>query len=325
MGLRAASERSASRVEALAPPALAGVVEGAWIAVVYAAWHVAIGHAQPILDPLAFAVPTWIGLWWIRSRAGPEVEVAGLAVLTLLAAIIGVGLDATALGHLLGGDLGGAMASHPAGLLAGLAVLRGARHREPALEDVIVGRLLSWALPGLALPWIIGGSAAEPWRSTFVQAAFPATLLLVTAGLLAMGLARLDELARVAGRDWGLRRSWLLLATGVLAVMALVAMPAALLVGAPLGSVVDGLLGPLATLFGLLLLPLLVLGGAAVALLAVIPLHAVQPSAAPAGGRAVPPGLSSPAADAAVAVGAGFLAVIGFLLLVYLVARWDAG
>ncbi|MGH2467012.1 MAG: hypothetical protein ACRDGL_04705 [Candidatus Limnocylindrales bacterium] len=325
MGPSAGREGLAIRGQALVPSALAGLVEGAWIATVYAAWQVALWHGQPILDPLAFAVPAWIGLWWIRSGAGSGTDVVGLAVLTLVAAIVGVGLDTTALGLLLGGDPGGAVASHPAGLLAGLAVLRGARHREPALEDVVVGRLLSWAVPGLALPWIVGGSAAEPWRSMFVQAAFPATLLLVTAGLLAIGLARLDELARVAGPDWHLRRSWLLLATGVLAVMGLVAVPAAFLLGAPLGSVVDGLLGPLATLLGLLLLPLLALGAAIVALLQFVPLHAVQPSAAPVGGRAAPPVVTSPAADAAVAVGAGFLVVIGFLVLIYLVARWDAG
>ncbi|HEX5466826.1 MAG TPA: DUF4129 domain-containing protein [Candidatus Limnocylindrales bacterium] len=322
---RARRETWSTRARNLVLPALVGLVEGAWIAVIYAAWQVGLAQGRPILGPLTLALPAWLGLWWIRSGTGSGVEVSGLGLLTIAAALAGAAADPAALGALLDGDPGRAVAQHAAGLLAGVAVLRGARHREPSLEDVTVGQLLRWVLPLLALPWIVGSLAAPGVRATFVGAAFPATLLLVTAGLLAMGLARLDEIGRTAGVDLSLRRSWLLLAAAVLVAMAVVAVPAALLLGAPLGLVLDGLFGPLATLLAIALLPLLALAAGIVALLQLVPLHAVLPSAAPAASSGpVRPISSSPNADAAVAVGGVFLLIVGFIALIVLVARWDA-
>ena len=309
----------------LIPLALAGIVEGAWLSVIYASWQVGLAHGPMLLGPLALAVPAWIGLWWIRSGTSPQTEVVGLALLTVAAAAVGVAVEPAALGAFLGGDPAGAVASHAAGVLAGLAVLRGARHRHGGEEDAVVGGLLRWGLPLLALPWVVGGVSPGPWRTAFAAAAFPSTILFVTAGLLDIGLARLEGLESEAGRDWDRRRSWLVLAGGVLALMALVAIPTALIIGAPLGSVIDGLLGPVAALLGLLLLPVFALGVAILAGLELVPLHPLLTSAAPGASASRLPSPGADAADPAVALGAAILVVIGFVLLIVLVARWDLG
>jgi Domain of unknown function (DUF4129) len=310
------------RLGSLVAPALAGTVEGAWVAVFYAAWQIGLGHRAPVLGPLTLAVAAWAGLWWIRSGLERDIEVVGLAGLVVAGAALGVLSDPTALGAFLSGDPGVALARHSAGLLAGVAVLRGARHRDPALDDVVVGNLLTWGLPSLALPWILGTLLEAPWRVEFISLAFPATLLLVTAGLLAVGLARLDALAAEVGIDGGRRSRWIGVAVGVLGLMALIAVPAALVLGAPLGSVVDGLFGPLASLAGLALLPFFVLAVPLLTALELVPLHQLQPG--PSSSRTSPVGPlgSASAGDPIIVIAVIVLAAAALLIAAALVAGW---
>ena len=74
-------------------------------------------------------------------------------------------------------------------------------------------------------------------------------MLFAGAGLLALGLARLEALAIASGVDWRRNRAWLLLLGGVVLLVLAVAIPAALLVGEPLEQILGGLAGPFAALF----------------------------------------------------------------------------
>src|SRR5262249_1236546 len=96
-----------------------------------------------------------------------------------------------------------------------------------------------------AIPWLFATAQSPEVRSAFVDTAFPATLLFATAGLFALGVSRLDALGASSGLDWRRNRSWLLLLVGVLAVMTILAGPAAFLLGTPIVSVLAGILGPL--------------------------------------------------------------------------------
>lgn len=310
----------------LAPTVLAGLAEGAWCAVLYAAWQVGLAHEPAVLGPLALAVPAWVGIWWVRSGASPDREAVGLVALTAGAVLLGIAVHPAGLSGLLGGNPTAALGAAPAGSLAGLALLRGARHRNPELDDVVTGGLLGRGLPLLALPWLVGSTAGEPWRSAFIIAAFPATLLFVTAALLAVGFARLAALARDAGLDWRQERTWFVVALGVIGVMAVVAVPAALLLGAPLGTIAGGLLGPLADLLLVVMVPLLLLAAPLLALVAALQGHG-PPSVPSAGSAHAPLDLSrlsvsgSPIASAVLVVLVAALAIWAAWAL----ARWFGG
>ncbi len=220
-------------------PVLDALVEGAWISVIEAA--VAVAGGRPLLGPLPFAVAVGLSLYWTRRDHDPSTAMTGLLAL-YVGAYVAAG--AIAAGPNLTSDLPRLLIDQPAALLSILAVFRGTRHANRADDDLVVGSLLRWGLPLLALPWLYGTALAEPDRSAFVASAFPATLLFASAGLLGLGLARLDALAQLSGVDWRHNRAWVVVLAGVLAVMTLIAVPAALLLGTPIAQFLAGLVGP---------------------------------------------------------------------------------
>ena len=70
-------------------------------------------------------------------------------------------------------------------------------------EDVVVeDRLIGWAVPGLAVPWLIGYSAASGrLQEDFVAAAFIGTIFFVGSAITALGVARLEALRLSTGTD----------------------------------------------------------------------------------------------------------------------------
>ena len=74
--------------------------------------------------------------------------------------------------------------------------------------------------------------------------AFAATLTFVTAGLLSMGLARLAGL-RETGTGPAGRHTWVGVLVAVIAGLLVIALPLALVIGAPVDTAVRGVLGPL--------------------------------------------------------------------------------
>jgi len=230
-----------ARLLALLPSAAVCLAEGAWIAVIAALGSVAAPAGSPTLGvwllvalvALGLAVVRWPGLR-ATGRADRVAGVIAIALGVLTGLLAGAGVlpssSAAAAGY---------------GALAALAVWRGSRHGDPATDDVVTSDLLRFGLPGLAIPWLLGAAGAAG-RDAFVTAALPATLLFVAASLVAVGLTRLEALSAESGLDWASNRAWLFLLGGIVGGLALVSVPATLLLGAPLGGMVRGLLAPLA-------------------------------------------------------------------------------
>jgi hypothetical protein len=228
------------RLDAALVPVLAALVEGAMIAVFDAA--VAAMEGTRPLGPLPFALAAGAALLLVRHAPDRTTNYAGLAAFYVLA-VVGAGFLG---GGVPGSD--GALGSfaQSSAIFGAVAVFRGSRHVDAPDDDLVVGSLLQWGFPLLALPWLYGATLAGPARSAFVTAAFPATLLFGTAGLFALGLARLDALTASSGLDWRRNRPWLVLLVGVLLAMTVIAVPAAFLLGTPITTLAGGLLGPLA-------------------------------------------------------------------------------
>ena len=220
------------------------LAEAAWIAVVGAALDIGLAGGTTAWGPLPFAIAAAAGLIWIRRPNDPTVTGIGLFALMAGGGVIAAALQSGWPGT--GAPTIELLLRQSALLLIPVAVLRGSRHRQRDEDDLVVATLLTWGIPLLVLPWILGTSVAEPLRSDFIAAAFPATVLFVSAGLLGLGLARLEALSATAPIHWRQNRSWLILLGGVVVAVTVVAIPAAFLIGTPLTQVVAGLLGPLA-------------------------------------------------------------------------------
>jgi hypothetical protein len=227
------------RIDTWLVPVLDALLEGAWLAVVdglLAAWA-----GTRALGPLPFAAFALASLVLARSSPDRQTTAIGLAVLYVVAVIFGgfLGAGGTGSGLILG-------LSQSAAVLSAVAVFRGSRHVDQKEDDLVVGTILEWGIPLLAVPWLVGLALTPAARAAFVAVAFPSTLVFVTAGLFALGLSRLDALSASSGLDWRRNRPWLVMLVAVLAVMTLIAVPASFLLGAPITSVLGGLLGPLA-------------------------------------------------------------------------------
>ena len=224
-------------------PALDALIEGAWIAVADAAFAAVAGSAA--LGPIPFAIVAAASLVWSRHAGDRTTAMAGLAVL-YISAFVGAGLLGGTFAHAIGVDGRPIVLAQAAAALGALAVFRGSRHSDTLEDDLVVGSLLQWGFPLLAVPWLFASTLAGPQREAFAAAAFPATLVFAAAGLLALGLARLDSLSALSGVDWRTNRAWLVLLGGVLAVMVVIAVPTAFVLGTPITLLAAGLLGPLA-------------------------------------------------------------------------------
>ena len=95
------------------------------------------------------------------------------------------------------------------------------------IDDRALTRLVLLGVPLLAIPWILGQLGSGELRPVFVEHAFVASLTFVSAGFMAAGLARLQEIGRETGVDWRTNRSWLGTVLGVLAIVLAVGVPTA--------------------------------------------------------------------------------------------------
>jgi hypothetical protein len=229
-------------------PVLAIIAEGAWLAVVYVAIETTIDGREPLLGVLelsaaAGATAIAVRRGWLHPDERP---------LSFFAVVVGIGIvgwtwDDRVRALLLQGDVPGAIGLHPGGWLMLVAAMRGVG-RAYEIDDRALTRLVLVGLPGLAIPWILGQLGAGELQPVFVEEAFVATLTFIAAGFMAAGLARLQEIGRETGVDWRTNRSWLGTVLGVLAVVMAIGIPAALLLGLPVDTVVRGLIGPALTL-----------------------------------------------------------------------------
>ena len=234
-----------SSLARLLPPALDAIMEGTAAAIVYLMVQVLMTAGPAPLGLVAFGAAAGAGVAVVRlARPGPR------RTLALLACAVGMGAVGwlaaqEARSAVVAGDIGQALAAHPGGWLAGLAVLFGARHADRSSDDLVVARTLSWGLPGLAIPWLLA-QAVDPLRRTaFVEPAFVATLTFVTSGLLAIAIVRLEALRTDSGPDWRSNGPWLAVLGGAVLLMLAIAIPLAFALGVPITAAIRGLAGPL--------------------------------------------------------------------------------
>ncbi len=283
--------RWSSALDAL-PVILDAVVEGAWLAIAYLVLQVLGAHGPILLGPIQFAALAAAGLLLGRGALPRR----GGGVVALVAVVAAV-----------------------AGWLAGVAVVRGAIHGESYEDDEVVSRLLAWALPALAIPWLLAQVATPAARSAFVEPAFVATLTFAVTALLSLAIARLDALGAGSGVDWRRNRSWLLVLGLIVAGAVLVGLPLAAALGVPLDDAVKGALGPLwiafAVAVSLLAIPAGLLAAGLVALFRAI----LHPSQAPS--QQAPAGAAIQASQLAPGSGLVFtvavlVAILGVLALI---------
>jgi hypothetical protein len=237
-------------------PAAQSLAEGSWLAVLYAALQ-AGGKEIAYLGPLELGALVAAGMAWSRRRrwTSPAVEAVGLPLLALLCGVFGWLLAPDVRVALSEGDLFGALSLHVPGWLAALAFWRGQADGFRADDAVTEHRLARWAVPGLAIPWLLGYAfAGGELQDDFAAAALIGTLFFIGSAFTALSLKRMEALRRSTGRDWRGDRSWLFMIIGMALVLTVGSVPVAALIGIPAHSLLGAIVIPLQTFILLLVL-----------------------------------------------------------------------
>jgi hypothetical protein len=232
-------------------PAFRALAEGSLLAVVYAALQAAGGRIA-YLGPIELGVILLFGTAFARRGrwTSQRSDALGLLGFGAVAGAFGWLLDPHVRAALVDGQLLQALGLHLAGWLTGaVAFWRGAAHRVREDDSLIDDRLMRWAVPGLAVPWLFGYALSSgETESSFVAAAFIGTLFFVAAGLITIGLARLEALRRSTVGYWRRDTSWLLMVVGIALAVTVASIPIAALLGIPAHSLLGVLVGPLQTM-----------------------------------------------------------------------------
>jgi hypothetical protein len=237
-------------------PVAQSLAEGSWLAVLYTGLQ-ASGNEMAYLGPLELGVLVMAGTAWGRrgrwtSRA---VDALGLPLLALLCGVFGWLLAPAVRVALSEGDLIRALSLHVPGWLAALAFWLGMAHRF-RVDDAAIDHLLArWAVPGLAIPWLLGYAFADGQRQDdFAGAALIGTLFFIGSAFTALSLRRLEALRQSTGTEWRGDRSWLFMIVGIALVLTVGAVPLAALLGIPVRSLLVAVVVPLQTFILLLVL-----------------------------------------------------------------------
>ena len=239
------SDRVAAAIVELPPLPLVIVAEAAWISVIAGLLQEFALHQPEIGIPVValFVALGTLAARLLGRRLGDRWPAAALGLI-VVAAVVGV-LASPAARAALAGGIGPAVAAHPGGLLAGLAVLRGFAHASLPLAESTVARLLALGTPGLALASLLGGVIAEPFRTRFLGDALGAAIVFVGTAVLALAFTRLAAMATDEGLDWRRNPAWLALTLVLLATAIIAAVPLAAVAGTALSILVGVALGPL--------------------------------------------------------------------------------
>jgi hypothetical protein len=286
---------SAERVIAL----LAGAsLEGAWLTLLYLAFQWLTANHVVHLGIGSFAASAVVGaLLARRIRHWPrQAYTLSVIAAAILAGVVGAWLAVAP--HVAPGEVAIALVRHPGGWLLGLGILRGTAHGDWADETSVAELVLDRGMVGLVAFWVLATMSGMVHAAAFESAGFAATLTFVSAGLLALGLARLTDLD-VQAMDPG-RTRWLLLLLGVSVLVLVVGIPLAAVLGLPLGAALAGIVGPLGPLVVALIAILAVPAGLLLGWLAALfprwngqpePIPSIgQPFASAAGQQVLPPG-----------------------------------
>lgn len=229
----------------LAPVAFVVLAEAAWISVLGGLIQEFSQH-DPVLGIPGLAGFVVGGIVAARLL-GPRLDARWPIVALGLVALGGLAgcLLATESRAALANGLGPALAAHPGGIVAGLAILRGFAHARLPLAEGTVTRLLSIGVPGLAVAALLGGAIGDPFRARFLADALGGSIVFVAATVLALAFARLSAIGLDGGFDWRGNPVWLGLTVLLLILAILAALPLAAVAGTALSVLVSVALGPL--------------------------------------------------------------------------------
>jgi hypothetical protein len=199
--------------------------------------------ALGIPELAAFVVAGMAGARLLGPRLGNGWPIIALGL--IVAAAVTGGLLAPAARAALGEGLGPALAAHPGGWVAGLAVLRGFAHAQLPVAEATVSNLLALGVPGLVIAAIAGGLIVEPFRGRFLADAFTASIVFIVAATVALAVTRLMAIGNEAGFDWRRNPAWLGLVVVLLSVAIVSALPVSTIVGLGIQTFVAVAVGPL--------------------------------------------------------------------------------
>lgn len=230
----------------LIPLALAVVAEAAWLTVV-----------AGLIQEFSLRLPT-IGIVTMGAFVLAGVVAARVFATRLGGAwpnaALGLSLAGGAVGWLLAPEARAALASdgpvaaiaaHPGGWIAALAVLRGFAHARVPLSEATLAHLLAFGIPGVALAAIAGGMIAEPWRGRFLDDALISAIAFAICASLCLALVRLSEIGVDSGFDWRRNPSWVALLVVLVATTAVIAVPLAIAVAPFVALAVGASIGPI--------------------------------------------------------------------------------
>jgi hypothetical protein len=239
------TRRSMAIAVELAPVSLAVVAEAAWISVI-AGLLQEFALRDPVLGIPALGAFVSGGVVLARL-GGPRLGNRWPAV--AFAIVLGSGavgwLTSPAARAALGDGIGPALAAHPGGWLAGLALLRGFAHARIPLGESTVTNLIAIGVPGLAFAATLGGLIVDPYRSRFLADSLDAAIVFVAAAVLALAFTRLDAIGSDGGFDWRRNPPWLVLTVAMLVAAIVVAIPLASVAGTVISVVLSVALGPM--------------------------------------------------------------------------------
>ena len=229
----------------LLPVALVIVAEAAWISVVGGLLQEYALHVPVLGIPelAAFVAAGSLAARFMGRPLGGRWPFVALGLI-VAAAVVGW-LTAPDARAALDDGIGPAIAAHPAGWLAGMAVLRGFAHARLPLAESSVTHLLALGVPGLVFMTIVGGLIADPFRSRFLADALSASIVFIVAATLALALVRLATIGHESGFDWRRNPMWLGLMLAVLAIAIAAALPLSAVAGTMIQVLLSAALGPL--------------------------------------------------------------------------------
>ena len=312
-------------------PLLGLVAEGAWVSVP-AAFLQAAGRDPWWLGPggyLVAAAGGWLAARRLAGRHGERWPIVAVGVVAL-GAVLGWLASPTVLDALARGAPAVAIDRHPAGWLAGLATLRGMAHARPASSEGSLSTLVGLALPGLAIPVLIGGALAEPWRARFLDEATLGVAVFLIASTLGLAMTRMAAVAARSGFDWRRNRAWLLLVAVVVIGVTLAAVPSAVAVGQAvqlalaillLPAIVLAIVVSFSRITRRMLIAFVALVGLSVVLLVAAPRPRPPTPVTDAGGSQVGETVTDPAFAAASALVIGIVIVLTIAVLARLWMR----
>jgi hypothetical protein len=232
-------------------------MEGAWLMLAYVGLEWLTRAGLP-LNILHFSLAVALGMVVARigrglSQARFALGIAATAVFAAVVAALSSGGGAPDASAFVRG-----LVLNPGTWLLGLAVVRGAIQSEPR-SGYATEQLFRFVVPVLVVYWVAANALQLTHDLTFTTAAFTATLTFVSAGLLAMGLSRLDDL-QVEAVDRAARRRWLALLVAIVGVVLVIGIPLSVVLGVPVSAAAAGVLGPLApvliVIFSILSIPI---------------------------------------------------------------------